>query len=179
VEADQVLRLLDGLHSAGFSAWIAGGWAVDAALGRQTRPHGDVDLAVDANQLGAVRRFLLDLGFRVTTDWLPARLEMTAEDGRCVDLHPVTFEANGSGVQSGRQGEPDFRYAAEAFSSGSICGRLVPCLSVEQQLLFREGYELRDVDRLDLSVLRMVRARKSNLFGSDNVINRGRNSPEK
>ena len=33
---------------AGFPApwWIAGGWAVDLALGRQTRPHGDIDIAV-------------------------------------------------------------------------------------------------------------------------------------
>ena len=32
----------------GFAApwWIAGGWAVDLALGRQTRPHGDTDIAV-------------------------------------------------------------------------------------------------------------------------------------
>jgi hypothetical protein len=26
--------------------WIAGGWAIDLFLGRQTRPHGDVDVAV-------------------------------------------------------------------------------------------------------------------------------------
>lgn len=33
---------------AGFAApwWIAGGWAVDLALGRQTRVHGDTDIAV-------------------------------------------------------------------------------------------------------------------------------------
>lgn len=33
---------------AGFPApwWIAGGWAVDLGLGRQTRPHGDTDIAV-------------------------------------------------------------------------------------------------------------------------------------
>ena len=33
---------------AGFPApwWIAGGWAVDLALGRQTRQHGDIDIAV-------------------------------------------------------------------------------------------------------------------------------------
>ena len=33
---------------AGFPApwWTAGGWAIDLALGRQTRPHGDTDIAV-------------------------------------------------------------------------------------------------------------------------------------
>jgi len=28
------------------SWWIAGGWALDLAAGRQTRPHGDVDVAL-------------------------------------------------------------------------------------------------------------------------------------
>jgi hypothetical protein len=32
----------------GFGApwWVAGGWAIDLFLGRQTRPHGDIDLAI-------------------------------------------------------------------------------------------------------------------------------------
>jgi lincosamide nucleotidyltransferase A/C/D/E len=158
VLANQVLRLLEDLRSAGFLAWIAGGWAVDAALGLQTRPHGDLDLAVDRIQLESLTQFLRDAGFRMTIDWLPARAEMTAEDGRRVDLHPVEFRADGSGVQAGLDGGPGFRYAPDAFSTGTIDGTPVPCLGIEQQLLFREGYELRDVDRHDLPLLRGLQA---------------------
>jgi hypothetical protein len=39
-----------------------------------------------------------------------------------------------------------------------IDGTPVPCLGIEQQLLFREGYELRDVDRHDLPLLRGLQA---------------------
>ena len=153
VLANQVLPLLEGMRSAGFVVWIAGGWAVDAALGRQTRTHGDLDLAVDRIQLESLTQFLCDAGFRMTIDWLPARAEMTAEDGRRIDLHPVEFCADGSGIQAGLDGRPEFRYATDAFSTGTIDGTSVPCLSIEQQLLFREGYELRDVDRHDLPLL--------------------------
>jgi lincosamide nucleotidyltransferase A/C/D/E len=47
------------LDQEGVRAWLDGGWAVDALLGRQTRLHSDLDLAVVAgtrrNQ-GAERR---------------------------------------------------------------------------------------------------------------------------
>ncbi len=35
--------MLDGF---GGPWWVAGGWALDLFLGRQTRPHGDLDLAI-------------------------------------------------------------------------------------------------------------------------------------
>jgi len=37
---------------------------VDALVGRQTRPHGDLDLVVDAPSLAAVLDLLHGLGFR-------------------------------------------------------------------------------------------------------------------
>jgi hypothetical protein len=39
----EVRALLD---DAPFTWWVAGGWAIDLFLGRTTRPHGDVDLAL-------------------------------------------------------------------------------------------------------------------------------------
>ena len=36
----------DALESAGLDYWLFGGWAVDFHVGRVTRPHGDIDLAV-------------------------------------------------------------------------------------------------------------------------------------
>lgn len=40
---EQATRLLSSL---GRPWWIAGGWAIDLFLGRTTRPHGDVDIAM-------------------------------------------------------------------------------------------------------------------------------------
>ncbi len=39
------VRAVAGLLStAAVQWWIAGGWAIDLHLGRQTRPHGDIDV---------------------------------------------------------------------------------------------------------------------------------------
>jgi lincosamide nucleotidyltransferase A/C/D/E len=148
-----VIELLRALAERQISVWVAGGWAADAVVGRQTRAHGDLDLAVDAAHLEDVMALLDELGFSVTVDWLPARVELTAQDGRRVDLHPVRFAIDGSGSQAGLAGA-SFHYAADAFSQGVIAGYAVPCLGAQQQLRFREGYELREVDRHDLELLR-------------------------
>ncbi|HEX2470714.1 MAG TPA: hypothetical protein VHK05_08995 [Candidatus Limnocylindrales bacterium] len=51
ISAEEVVDLLDRLEAAGVEASVAGGWAVDALLGRVTREHGDLDLAVDASEI--------------------------------------------------------------------------------------------------------------------------------
>lgn len=38
--------------------WIAGGWAIDLFLGRETRPHGDLDVGVLRANVGEVLRSL-------------------------------------------------------------------------------------------------------------------------
>ena len=44
---DRALAVLAAFHSPWAMPWaIAGGWAIDLALGRVTRPHGDVDVAI-------------------------------------------------------------------------------------------------------------------------------------
>lgn len=55
--------------------WIAGGWAIDMSLGRKTREHQDVDVAVRrADQLAVqsrLRGWELFLANVVLTPWLP------------------------------------------------------------------------------------------------------------
>jgi lincosamide nucleotidyltransferase A/C/D/E len=157
MSGSDVVALFRAFAAARVGAWAGGGWAVDALVGRQTRDHGDLDLAVNTDDLPIVLRLLRDQGFEVTVDWAPSRLELTAPDGRVVDIHPVTFDADGSGLQAGLDGA-SFAYAADGFSSGTIDGSPVPCLSVEQQLLFREGYEPRPVDVHDVGLLHGLRA---------------------
>jgi hypothetical protein len=50
----------------GFAApwWVAGGWALDLYLGRVTRPHGDVDLAVLRRDQAALQRHLAGWSLR-------------------------------------------------------------------------------------------------------------------
>jgi len=84
-----VVDVLGRLAGVTGTAWVGGGWAVDALVGRQTRPHADLDLAVDAADLNAVLDLLHDLGFTDAQDWLPVRIELAHPDGRRIDLHLV------------------------------------------------------------------------------------------
>lgn len=72
-----------------------------------------------------------------------------------VDLRPVVFAADGSGVQAGLDCAT-FQYPAGCFVVGVIAGCEVPCLSLEQQLAFHTGYELREIDLADLRALRVL-----------------------
>lgn len=152
-----LLAVLDALAQARCRTWVGGGWGVDALAGRQTRPHRDLDLAVDANHEGAAIEALGLLGFVVETDWRPVRVELVAEASRWVDLHPVVFDGGGNGRQADVDGG-HFEYPRGCFTAGSISGVAVPCLSVDQQLRFHAGYPPRDNDRHDLALLHSLKS---------------------
>ena len=46
IDAADASRILGQLEAAGLVVWLDGGWGVDALLGRQTRPHQDLDLVI-------------------------------------------------------------------------------------------------------------------------------------
>jgi lincosamide nucleotidyltransferase A/C/D/E len=152
MRAEDVIEVLDSLDGAGVRHWMGGGWGVDALAGRQTREHRDLDLAVDADDLDRCLRVLGQLGYVAETDWLPVRIELRAPGARWVDVHPVRFSADGHGRQPDLDGG-HFDYPPAAFTTGSIGGRLVGCLSARQQRRFRAGYEHRSQDIHDLAVL--------------------------
>ena len=65
VRADDVLAVLDRLGAAGVPVWLDGGWSVDALLGRQTRPHGDVDVVLPLDRAALAIAALAGVGFTV------------------------------------------------------------------------------------------------------------------
>ena len=147
----EVFRVLDALKEAGVTCWLEGGWGVDALVGRQTRPHRDVDLDIDASQVPLALRVLTALGYQIETDWRPNRVELRAATG-WVDLHPLLFEPDGNARQPGLDG--GFRDFPRAyFVTGNLAGRTVGCFSVEAQKRFHRGYDLRPEDAHDLSQL--------------------------
>ncbi len=163
--AGDVLVVLDRLADAGCRVWISGGWGVDALVGRQSRTHRDLDLAVDATDEVVAMMVLESAGFVIETDWRPVRVELAASGRQWVDLHPVMFRADGVGIQSDLGGG-QFVYPPGCFVSGAIGGRGVPCLSVDQQIAFHTGYEPRAVDRADLELLDSLRGRDRHI-GTD------------
>jgi lincosamide nucleotidyltransferase A/C/D/E len=151
MSATAVWTVLAELRRHGCRIWIGGGWGVDALVGRQTRPHRDLDLAVAAQDESTAVTALAGVGYEVETDWRPVRVELASPHG-WVDLHPVAFDDSGVGHQAGLDGS-SFSYPHDAFSTGVIAGRMVPCLSRIQQVRFHTGYRPRAVDLHDLAQL--------------------------
>ena len=163
MRADDVLRVLDDLEAGGLTVWVDGGWGVDALVGRTTRDHADLDLAIDRDELARARFVFEELGFRHdpgVEPGLPARLVLRDAAGRQVDVHPLRFDDNGDGWQQLSDTGDDWGcYPADGLSAwGSIGGRRVRCLTAELQLRFHEGYELTSKDEHDLKLLREMSA---------------------
>lgn len=156
-----VIEVLDRLDAVNVAVWVDGGWGVDALVGRQTRPHADVDLALARSDLDAAVKALLEGGFdddRAVAPGPPARYVMRDRGGREVDFHPLLFDDHGNGWQ---QLSPTARawgcYDADALAAtGSINGRPVRCLSAELQMRFRRGYEWSADDEHDVRLLAEV-----------------------
>lgn len=152
MEAAEVLRVLDALDSAGLKAGITGGWGIDALLRRETRPHGDVDLGVASEAVDLAIDALRALGYTVAVDERPARVVLRSDSGQ-VDLHPIVWAADGSGVQIGLDGER-FDYPAGSLEAeGEITGRIVRCGTPALQVVFHSHYEPREHDGRDIAAL--------------------------
>lgn len=152
MEQDEVLAILGAVEATGTRLWVAGGWGVDALVGRQTRAHRDLDLLVDSQRLEECLALLAARRYAVETDWLPVRVEVVAAGRGWVDVHPVRLAPDGSGVQAGLNGTR-FDYPADCFAIGSLAGRGVPCLTAARQRLLHTGYETRPQDVHDLGLL--------------------------
>lgn len=149
-----VVEVLHLLRRAGAEVWVGGGWGVDALLRRQTRDHRDLDLMHRREQEDTVVAALAAAGFTQTLDWRPVRFVVTDGRGREIDLHPLSFAADGSARQASPEPGRPFVYPAACFGTGEVERTVVPCLSAEQQVYFHQGYEPTDRDRHDMLRLR-------------------------
>jgi lincosamide nucleotidyltransferase A/C/D/E len=149
------LLVLECLRRAGIDTWIEGGWGVDALVGRQTRPHDDLDISFSAEAEAAAIGALTEAGFHIDPDedFRPVRFVMVDREDHRVDLHPVVFDADGNGLQANFDGLPPFDYPGAELGRGSIAGQDVGCISVALQMRFHTGYALKHKDRADIAVL--------------------------
>jgi Aminoglycoside-2''-adenylyltransferase len=72
-----ITRLLAGVRVPWY---VAGGWAIDLFCGHQTREHGDLEIAVPAPDLGAIRDALAGYEFEVIGAGLAWPLDSPAFD---------------------------------------------------------------------------------------------------
>jgi lincosamide nucleotidyltransferase A/C/D/E len=129
ISAETVLELLQGFTALGVRVWLDGGWGVDALLGEQTRPHADLDIVVQKNDLQAIETFLRGRGYGDvprddTRAWNFVLGDMSGNE---IDVHVIDINDSGDGNYGPL--EDGNKYPADALTGiGSIAGCSVLCM---------------------------------------------------
>lgn len=144
-----VLGLVGLFHDQGIEIIIDGGWAVDALLGYQSRPHEDLDLAVFHQDVPAIRSLLEGLGYSVVPrdDSWECNFVYGNKDGHQIDLHSCSFDEN-------NQHTYGVAYTWEALQGqGEIGGVRVRCIPPAILVGYHTGYSLDENDYHDVRLL--------------------------
>jgi lincosamide nucleotidyltransferase A/C/D/E len=154
ISAEDVADLYDRLDAAGVRIWIDGGWAVDALIGEETRPHADLDIAIEQKDLARLRAMLEADGYTdiPREDASPWNFVLGDAHGRRIDIHVIVFDTAGNGIL----GPPENGHMYPAGSlegSGRIAGRPVRCIAPDFLVQFHTGYPPRPNDRHDVRLL--------------------------
>lgn len=63
METQGVIDIYNLLEENSVTVWIDGGWGVDALLEKQTRPHPDLDIAIESKDVLKLRELLAKQGY--------------------------------------------------------------------------------------------------------------------
>ena len=147
--AQDVIEIVQLLNQNDIQVVVDGGWGVDALLGRQTRPHQDLDVAVLHKDVPKIRALLEARGYRDVPrdDTWECNFVLGDEQGRLFDLHSCTFDELGNNIFG-------VKYPSDSWNgTGSIEGYPVRCISPEWMVKFHAGYELDETDYHDVKLL--------------------------
>ena len=149
---EDLMAVIGILENAGITYWIDGGWGVDILAGKQTRTHRDIDINFDAQYTEKLLNLLLECGYEVDTDWEPVRIELYSEKYGYLDIHPFVLNKDGTAKQADLEGGW-YEFEKDLFGNAVFEGKTIPCISVKGQKIFHSGYDLRDKDKHDISIL--------------------------
>ncbi|MEX2162384.1 MAG: hypothetical protein WD751_10790 [Anaerolineales bacterium] len=152
--AGDFIALYTALEKLGIDIWLDGGWGVDALLGKQTRPHEDIDIVIQQQDLPKLREHLAreDYTDRPRDDTSPWNFVLGDGAGRLIDVHAIVFDEEGNGLYG--PVEQGVMYPAESLTGiGEIGGHTVRCISAAWLVKFHSGYTLCENDYRDVSAL--------------------------
>ncbi len=163
--AEDVIRVYRQLTAEGISIWLVGGWGIDALLGEQTRPHKDLDVLMQLDDVARMRELLGRDGYGLKELWSENRWVADAREAetatafvlrdaaeREVDVHALRFDGHGNGVPAW-EGE-GLVFEREALSGvGRIARVEVRCITPDMQIACHTGYVLPEVQRRDVERL--------------------------
>ena len=149
MDAKSVVEFWNSARLHGLDICIDGGWAVDAVIGRETRPHSDLDIALPAVQVPRLRALLRSRGFRPaerSDDWAH-NFVFEDEADRAIDVHSYVLDDDGQNIG----GVP--YEALHLTGKGWILGQAVRCVPPKWLVQFHTGYEIDETDWHDVKLL--------------------------
>lgn len=149
---EDLMTVINLLENSGIRYWIDGGWGVDILAGKQTRTHRDIDINFDAQYTETLLNILSEYAYEVDTDWKPVRIELYSDKLGYLDIHPFILNADGTSKQADLEGGW-YEFEKDFFGNALFEGKSIPCITVKGQRIFHSGYELRDKDIHDISIL--------------------------
>ena len=161
-----IKAVVDALGAAGISAWLFGGWGLDARIGRITREHGDIEFWVESTDAGRSKAVLVEAGATALATQPPAESCEFTWDG--VDFSTAYFDRQPDGSTSQPEGRwSDWLFPPGSFGDepGTLDGAPVLAMSVAGMLAMKEQYPhlrnggpWRQKDIEDIKVLRGLAA---------------------
>jgi hypothetical protein len=129
------------LGSAGISAWLFGGWGLDARIGHITREHGDVEFWVERVDADRSKAVLVAAGATALSTQPPTEACEFTWDG--TDFSTAYFDRQPDGAFS----QPDGRWSDWLFPPNSfadeavtLAGSRVLVMSTAGMLAMKEQY---------------------------------------
>ena len=157
-----IRKVIAVMRADGISAWLFGGWGLDARIGRITREHGDVEFWVERIHAERSKTLLVGAGATALTTQPPEEsCEFTLYD---VPFSTAYFDRRSDGSFS----QPLGRFSDWLFPPGSFGDEPVPldgtpvlAMSVSGMLAMKEqfphlrnGRPWRQKDIVDIGILR-------------------------
>jgi lincosamide nucleotidyltransferase A/C/D/E len=147
--AADVLDLVHLLNQNGIEVVLDGGWGVDALLGRQTRRHNDLDVAVLHKDVPAIRSLLEARGYRdrPQDDTWECNFVLGDDHGHLFDLHSCTFDEAGNNIFG-------VKYPLDSWQGHGVINCVpVRCITPERMVEFHTVYKLDENDYRDVKHL--------------------------
>ena len=147
--SDNVMDLYNWLKQKDITIWIDGGWGVDALLGRQTRDHVDLDIAVQRKDNANLRQLLESNGYKEVKrdDSSEFMYFMNNEAGQGIDIHAFEYDENGKNIYG-----VEYPFGSLT-GTGLIDGQEVNCINPKFMFRFKTGYEPKEKDLHDVRAL--------------------------
>lgn len=161
-----IKAVLNVLGAAGISAWLFGGWGLDARIGRITREHGDIEFWLERIHADRSKTVLVEAGATALMTQPPEEACEFAWEN--VHFSTAYFDRRPDGAFSQPAGGwSDWLFPPGSFGDelGTLNGTLVPAMSAAGMLAMKEqfphlrnGGPWRQKDIDDIAILRRLGA---------------------